>query len=240
MPQHRLSLTNFPAVPLLSLVFAVMACLSSSALARGSSNWVGYDGEDPVIWLAVAPAEIKIEAPTPLTGNNLQLLLALSGGASGLGEMREKANRAFSMYLDQEVRERFGEFFEDEEVHLVDAGAPLTLHVNFDVRIRQKILDIVNGKDFDLEKGIMTAYGVFQYRVQGNANGGLVLREGSVDLADLKLKARYRTRAPKDGGTVEDTTREATEHLLAEISEEVIDEVEDALDADALLTLARR
>ena len=239
MPQYRLSLTKFSAVSL-SLVFAVMACLSSPAFAKASNNWVGYNGEDPVIWLAIAPAEIKIEAPTPLSGNNLQLLLALSGGASGLGEMREKANREFSIYLDQQLREQFGEFFEDEEVHLVDAGAPLTLYVNFDVRVRQKILDIVNGKDFDLEKGIMTAYGVFQYRVQGNGKGGLVLREGTVDLADLELKARYRTRAPKDGGTVEDTTREATERLLAEMSEEIIDEIEDALDADALLTLARR
>ena len=239
MPQYRLSLTNFSAVSL-SLVFAVMACLSSSAFAKASNNWVGYNGEDPVIWLAIAPAEIKIDAPTPLTGNNLQLLLALSGGAAGLGEIREKANREFSMYLEEQVRERLGEFFEDEEVHLVDTGAPLTLHVNFDVRVRMKILDIVNDKDFDLEKGTMTAYGVFDYRVQGKGKGGLVLREGSVDLADLKLQARYYTRAPKDGGVVEDTIREATERLLTEMSEEIIDEIEDALDADALLTLARR
>lgn len=238
MLRNRLSLANF-AKASLALILAVSAAVPSLAIAKASS-WLGYNGDDPVIWLAVAPTDIRIEAPTPLAGNNLQLLLALSGSNGGLGEMREKANREFGEYLDQQVQQQFGEFFDDERVHLVDAGAPLTLHIKFDVKIRQKILDIFNGDDYDLEKGTMVAYGHFQYRVQGAARGALALREGVIDLSKLKLKARYRTRAPKDGGVVEDTTREATESLLADLAEEVLDKVEDDLEADALLALARR
>ncbi|QKX17277.1 hypothetical protein [Microbulbifer sp. YPW1] len=224
------------------LTFSVLYALlmfSPVAAAKAPEGWMGMGSEDPVIRLAVTPVEIKIEAPTPLTGNNLQLLLALSGSNGGLGEIRKKASQEFSQYLDQQVQMQFGEFFEDERVHLVDNRAPLTLHTDFNVVIRQKILDIFSSKDYDLEKGSMTAYGEFHYRLQG-AIGAHVLREGTVNISKLKLEARYRTKAPKDGGVVEDTTREATERLLAEIAEEVLDQVEDDLEADALLRLARR
>ncbi|WP_226704008.1 hypothetical protein [Microbulbifer elongatus] len=221
------------------LSLALTAVLSPMVNAKASASWLGYGSEDPVIRLAVTPVEIHIDAPTPMTGNNLELLLALSGSEGGLGGLREKASREFSLYLDQQVQERFGEFFEDERVHLVDSRAPLTLHTKFDIAIRQKILDIFSSKDFDLEKGTMTAYGTFRYRLQGTS-GALVLKEGTVDLSELKLRARYSTRAPKDGGVVEDTTREATERLLADMAEEVLDEIEDALEADSLLELARR
>ncbi|WP_288131204.1 hypothetical protein [Microbulbifer sp.] len=230
---------NSLAVSLL-LFFAVAAGWSSAVFAKASNSWPGYNGQDPVIRLAVTPVEIRIEAPTPLSGNNLQLLLALSGSNGGLGELREKASREFSAYLSQQVQQRFGDFFAGERVHLVDAGAPLTLYTNFDVTIRQKILDIFSRRDYDLEKGTMSAYGQFHYRVQGAVKGATALREGSVDLSSLKLKTHYSTRAPKDGGVVEDTTREATERLLAEMAEEVLDEIEDTLEADALLAMARR
>ncbi|WP_066961553.1 hypothetical protein [Microbulbifer sp. Q7] len=214
---------------------ALLASMPLVADANSGDGWLGVGSEDPLIRLAVAPVEIAIEAPTPLTGNNLELLLALSGGG-GLGEIREKAAREFSLYLDQQVQRRFGDFFEDERVHLVDNRAPLTLHTNFDIAIRQQIVDIRSTRDYDLEKGTMTAYGKFHYRVQGAA----ALREGTVDIADFKLRARYSTRAPKDGGVVEDTTRQATERLLEDIAEEVLDRIEDELEADALLALARR
>lgn len=225
--------------PALSLVVALVAFSPVSVAAKASEGWMGMGSKDPLIRLAVTPVEIRIEAPTPLTGNNLQLLLALSGSNGGLGEIRKKASQEFSQYLDQQVQMRFGEFFADERVHLVDARAPLTLHTNFDISIRQKILDIFSGEDYDLEKGTMSAYGKFHYRLQG-ATRAFTLREGTVDISKLKLSARYRTRAPKDGGVVEDTTREATEELLAEIAEEVLDRVEDDLEADVLLKLARR
>ncbi|WP_143735645.1 hypothetical protein [Microbulbifer mangrovi] len=225
--------------PAVSLLVALAAFSPLSAAAKASEGWMGVGSADPLIRLAVTPVEIRIEAPTPLTGNNLELLLALSGSKGGLGDIRKKASEEFSQYLDQQVQMRFGEFFEDERVHLVTNRAPLTLHTDFDVVIRQKILDIFSSKDYDLEKGSMTAYGKFHYRLQG-AIGAHVLREGTVDISTLKLHARYRTKAPKDGGVVEDTTREATERLLADIAEEVLDQVEDDLEADALLSLARR
>lgn len=239
MPLKRRFPSNFPAVTPL-LILAASVCLFSVTGASASSGWSGYTGSDPVLSLAATPVEIRIDAPTPLTGNNLQLLLALSGGDGGLGDMRKKASQEFSDYLNQQVQRRFGEFFDDERVRLVDAGAALTLHTNFSVTIRQKIIDIVSGKDYDLEKGIMTAYGEFRYRIQGTALGAHALREGSVDIARLNLEARYLTRAPTDGGVVEDTTRQATERLLEDIAEEVLDQIEDVLEADALLDLARR
>lgn len=239
MPLNRLFPPNsFARTPL--LLVAMSVCFPSLAVAAESSGWAGYNGSDPALSLAVAPVEIRIDAPTPLTGNNLQLLLALSGGDGGLGDMRKKASREFSDYLNQQVQQRFGDFFADERVHVVDAGAPLTLHTNFNVTIRQKIHDIVSGKDYDLEKGTMSAYGEFRYRIQGTVAGANTLREGTVDIAELALKARYHTKAPTDGGVVEDTTREATERLLAEIADEVLDQIENVLDADALLDLARR
>ena len=234
------SLNAFTRASLLSLSIVTSALSPVTAMAKSSDSWLGLGSEDPLIRLAVTPVEIRIEAPTPLTGNNLELLLALSGSDGGLGEMREKASREFRAYLDREVQQRFGAFFEDERVHLVDSRAPLTLHTDFDIAIRQKILDIFSSKDYDLEKGTMTVYGKFHYRLQGATADAPVLREGTIDLSDLDLRARYRTRAPKGGGVVEDTTREATERLLAEIAEEVLDQVEDALEADSLLELARR
>jgi len=237
MSQHT---TLSPSlVSALWLTLAIPLFSPLSAVAKSSDSWLDAGSEDPLIRLAVTPIEIQIDAPTPLTGNNLQLLLALSGTEGGLGELREKASREFSVYLDQQVQRRFGDFFEDERVHLVDSRAPITLHTNFNITIRQKILDILSNKDYDLEKGTMTAYGTFRYRLQGAASAP-ALSEGTVDLAGLDLSARYRTRAPKDGGVVEDTTREATERLLAEIAEEVLDQIEDTLEADSLLELARR
>ncbi|WP_299595377.1 hypothetical protein [uncultured Microbulbifer sp.] len=224
-------------VLVLSFATSVFAPLQASA--KVSDSWLGAGSEDPLIRLAVTPVNIRIEAPTPLTGNNLELLLALSATNGGLGELRKQASREFSQHLDQQVQNRFGEFFDDERVHLVDSRAPLTLRTDFDVVIRQTIVDIFSGKDYDLEKGTMTAYGKFHYRLQGGADGP-VLREATVDIADLDLRARYATRAPKDGGLVEDTTREATERLLAEIAEEVLDRIEDDLEADELLKLARK
>lgn len=237
MPLHRRFSSNPTAV---ALLLAVSVCLSSVAAAKASSGWSGYTGSDPALSLTATPVQIHVDAPTPLTGNNLQLLLALSGSDGGLGEMRKKASREFSDYLNQQVQRRFGDFFADERVRVVEADAPLTLHTNFRVTIRQKIIDIVSGKDYDLEKGTMTAYGEFRYRVQGTALGAHALREGTVDLARLNLQARYHTRAPTDGGVVEDTTRQATERLLADIAEQVLDQIEDVLEADALLDLARR
>ncbi|WP_295798149.1 hypothetical protein [uncultured Microbulbifer sp.] len=230
-----------PCVAVSLLLFLLVAAVAPlTAVAEDSGGWFGARSDDPLISLAVTPVEIHIEAPTPLTGNNPALLLALSGTDGGLGALREKARGEFRQYLDQQVQMRFGEFFKDERVHLVDGGAPLTLHTDFNIVIRQKILDIFSNKDYDLEKGTMRAYGRFHYRLVGTNAGAPALREGTVNIADLDLRSRYRTRAPKDAGVVEDTTREATEELLAEIAEEVLDQVEDALEADALLELARR
>ncbi|WGL16141.1 hypothetical protein PVT68_15375 [Microbulbifer bruguierae] len=237
MSLHRLFQSNFRVkTPL--LIFAVSVCLPSAAIAKVSSVWPGYNGSDAATWLAVTPVEIQIEAPTPLSGNNLQLLLALSADG-GLGELRKKANEEFSDYLNQQVQKRFGDFFTDERVHLVDEGAPLTLSTNFQITIRQKIVNVVNRKNYDLEEGTMTAYGTFHYRLEGTAAGAQALREGTVDISDLGLEAGYRNRIPKDAGIVEDTTREASERLLAEIAEEVLDEIENKLNADSLLALAR-
>lgn len=227
-----------PRAVSLSLLLTVLAAWSSAVSAKSSSSWPVYSGDDAVIRLAVMPLDIRIEAPTPLSGNNLQLLLALSGSNGGIGQLREKASREFSDFLTQQVQQQFGSFFADERVSLVEAGAPLTLHMDFELIIRQKIVDILSRREYDLEKGVMTAYGRFRYRVQGS--GDTALHEGGVDISALKLNTRYRTRAPKDGGVVEDTTREATERLLEEIAEEVLDEVEDVLEADSLLTMARR
>ncbi|MCK7596238.1 hypothetical protein M0G74_03025 [Microbulbifer sp. CAU 1566] len=214
------------------------------AVAAESGNIAGWplfaDGV-PAIHLAVAPMEVTVEAPTPLTGNNLQLLLALSGSNGGLGEMKNKAMQEFAQHLEQQVQQRFGEFFVDEKVKLVTQGAPLSLHTKFTVVIRQRMNDIFNGADYDLEKGTMNAYGNFRYQLLGFDRTGkeVPLKQGRVDIADLRLKADYRTRAPKDGGVVEDTTRQATERLLEEIAEEVLDKVEDDLEAGSLLKLAR-
>ncbi len=237
-PVHSPRSKTLPLV--LALMLSCLTAWSPALSANTASGWSGYTGGEPEFWLSVAPSDIRVEAPTPLTGSNLQILLALSGSNSGLGEMRKKANDAFAVYLNQQVQQQFGEFFDDERVRVVDSAAPLTLHTEFDVTVRQKILDIFSSSDYDVEKGTMTAYGKFHYQLLGSQAGAPALREGSVDIADLKLQARYRTKAPKDGGTVEDTTREATERLLEELAEEVLDEMEDILEVDALQDLARK
>lgn len=240
MPPKKPFLSRFPRLFPEWVVFVPVFLVAFGAKAGSLDGWPQLATNEPAIRLEVAPVQVSIEAPTPLTGNNLQLLLALSGTEGGLGDMKKKAMQEFSDYLVQQVQIRFGEFFVDEEIQLVSQGAPVILHTNFDILIRQKMVDIFSNKDVDVEKGVMNAYGSFQYRLQGlsgSRKGNL--REGKIDIAELKLQTKYHTRAPKDGGVVDDSTREATEQLLMEIAEEVLDEIEDDLEASSLLKLAR-
>ncbi|WP_226663557.1 hypothetical protein [Microbulbifer aggregans] len=241
MPPYRSLLLHFPRLFPAWAVFVPVLLVAFGAKAGSLDGWPQLATNEPSIRLQVAPVEVSIEAPTPLTGNNLQLLLALSGTEGGLGDMKKKAMQEFSDYLVQQVQVRFGEFFVDENVQLVSGGAPVILHTNFDILIRQKMVDIFSNRDVDVEKGVMNAYGSFRYRLEsisGSRKGDL--REGRVNIADLELQKKYQTRAPKDGGVVEDSTREATEQLLMDIAEEVLDEIEDDLEASSLLKLAGR
>ncbi|MFV8781368.1 hypothetical protein ACNKU7_02990 [Microbulbifer sp. SA54] len=241
MPSDRPFLSQFPRLFFAWFFFLPTLFVAFDANAGSLDGWPRLATNDPAIRLEIAPVEVTIEAPTPLTGNNLNLLLALSGTNGGLGDMKKQAMQDFADYLTQQVQLRFGEFFVDEEVLLVTEGAPVVLYTSFDIVIRQKMNDIFSGAEFDIEKGVMNAYGSFQYRIQGrNGTRQEGLREGKVEIAKLKLRRNYVTRAPKDGGVVEDTTQEATEYLLAEIAKEVLDQIEDDLEASSLLKLAGR
>lgn len=81
MPLNPLKPFTFPVIrsvaPPLLVLLAVFSCWSPLAHAKASSALSGYEGSDLAFRLAVTPVGIRIDAPTPLSGNNLELLLLL-------------------------------------------------------------------------------------------------------------------------------------------------------------------
>ena len=186
--------------------------------------------------LVLAPAKIVLDVPTPVKGNNLILLLAQGDSGNSLSALKEKATRKFIAQLRSEWNDRLQEFFVDEEVPLVQQNGFLTLHSFLDISVSAQLTSLKSYGSFELERGILELSGDFHYQLENRAGG--TLREQRIDIADLRVREKYKVKTPQSGGEAEDTTDAAIERALAAVVLRLLDHIEDQLEADQLRELA--
>lgn len=224
----------YPSMNRLMQIGLMLLCVNSAALAQDGFFGIGGDKHTPSVTLA--PAEIAVDVPTPVQGNNLALLLAQAGSGNGLSALKEEAAQKFSMRLQRELHTRLEEFFADEEVPLVRQDGMLTLYSYVDASVSKQLSDLKNSGKYELERGTVTLSGDFHYQLQNAA--GSTVREQRVDIAELRVKEKYRVKTPLGGGEVEDTTDAAIEEALVEMVERILDRIEDELEPEQLRALA--
>lgn len=212
------------------LLFLIFSC---GVHAQGGFLGFGGDEREPPS-LALVPAEIALDVPTPVQGDDLALLLAQAGSGNGLSALKEKAARKFSARLQRELYRQLQEFFTDEGVPLVQQDGYLTLRNFLDISVGKKLNDLKNTGGRQLERGTVELSGDYHYRLENPA--GKPVREGRIDIAELGVAEKYRVS--RSGGEVEDNTDAAIDEALAEMVERLLDRIEDDLEADELRALA--
>lgn len=222
-----------PLRTLLGLLGSAALLLSSPQLSA-QDGFFSDDGQTPSVTLA--SGEIRLDVPTPVSGNDLALLLA-QASSGGLSQLKNEAAARFSTHLRQAMAERLRELLTDEDVPLVQQGGFLTLHTQFDAGISKQLTDLKNSDRYETERGTLLVSGEFRYWL--SSVSGQTLREKRIDLGDLRLENRYRVRTNHRSGEIEDSTDEAIEEMLEEMADQLLDRIEDQLEADELRQLAR-
>lgn len=234
MRYPRESLVHNLYVRRLIQVGLLFLCLNSSALAQG--GFLGFGGDEKPPSLTLAPAEIAVDVPTPVQGNDLALLLAQAGSGNSLSALKEEAARKFSAHLQREWHDRLQEFFVDEGVPLVQRDGFLTLHSFLDISVSKQLTDLKSSGSFEVERGTLELSGDFHYQLKNPA--GAVLQDQRLDIADLRVREKYQVKTSLAGGGIEDSTDVAIERALAEMVQRLLDRIEDQLEADQLRELA--
>lgn len=224
---NKLSIPSRLASGLLFLIFSCSVSAEGGFLGFG-----GDEAETPS--LTLVPAEIALDVPTPVQGEDLALLLAQAGSDNGLSAMKEKAARKFTARLQRELYVQLQAFFTDEEVPIVQQDGYLTLHNFLDISVGKKLNALKNTGGRQLERGTVELGGDYHYRLENPA--GKPLREGRIDIAELRVREKYRVS--RSDGEVEDNTDAAIDEALAEMVERLLDRIEDDLEADELRALA--
>ncbi|AMX03880.1 hypothetical protein [Microbulbifer thermotolerans] len=218
----------------LALVGLLIFSFSTSAAAQGGLLSFGGDSRNPS--LTIAPSEIQIDMPLPpMDSADLALLLAQAGKGGGLASMKEAAVRKYRQYLEGELDSRLRAFFVGEEVPLVDKGGQLSLHSALDLAVIKHFNNLQSESGYDLERGTVELEGSVHYRVKDHS--GRQLLEETLDIKRLKIREKYQVRTPKNGGAVEDTTEQAIKQALSRMAKELVDKMEDELEADELRDL---
>lgn len=223
---NKLSIRSRLASGLLLLV------VSCGVSAQGGFLGIGGDTATPS--LALVPAEIALNMPTPVQGDDLAKLLAQAGSGNSLSALKEKAARKFTARLQRELYVELQAFFTDEEVPVVQQEGYLTLHNFLDISVGKKLNDLKNIGDRQVERGFLELSGDYHYRLDSQA--GQPLRERRIDIAELGVREEYRVS--RSGGKTEDNTDAAIEEALTEMVERLLDRIEDDLEADELRELA--
>ncbi|MFV8782982.1 hypothetical protein ACNKU7_11210 [Microbulbifer sp. SA54] len=206
------------------------------AQAQGLFGSRGEEAQTPHITLA--RAEIALEIPTPLQGNDFDTLLAQATAGSGATAAKEAATRRHTDQLRQTLEAQLRAFFTDEEVPLVADNTALTLYNFVDVVVVKQLSGLKNTSEYELERGNLSISGDFHFRV--HSPSGQVLKEKHLDLADLNLKEKYEIKTPLDGSGSEDNTDEKLEKVLSQLVDRVLTRIDDDLEADSLRELAGR
>ncbi|GAA5524691.1 hypothetical protein Maes01_01248 [Microbulbifer aestuariivivens] len=214
--------------PVRCMITAAALFLTSQPLTA-QQGLFGDDQPPPSVTLA--STDIRLDVPTPTTGNDFAALLA-QASSGGLSEMKQEAAERFSNHLRQAMQERLRQYLRDEEVPLVEQGGQLTLHTQFDAGISKQLTELKSSDRYETERGTLLIGGGFLYRL--SSADGKSLREERIDLGELRLQPRYKVRTDLRSGEVEDSTDEAIEESLEKMAERLLDRIEDQLEADAL------
>lgn len=194
--------------------------------------------DKPTPSLTLAPAEIALDVPMPVNSGNLALLLAQAGQGGSLSALKDEALREYKLHLRRTLAEQLQEHFADEEIPLLDRAADFNLHNYLDITVIKHLSDLQSKGKYDLERGTVELTGDFHYRLQNTA--GIAVREQRIDLSELRIREKYLVKTPRDGGESEDDTEAAIKRALAQMVEELIERIEDNLQADALRAFAHR
>lgn len=210
-----------------------LAGLLSAVSVPSMAQW-GSDEANPSV--TIAPAQLQIDVPMPVSSGNLQLMLTQATNGGGLADLKQEAVRNYTQYLHSEFGRELSELFEDEDVPLVKEGGILNLKNDLRLKVIKHLGGMAPRGSYDLEKGTIQLTGEFRYSLS-NRNGS-ALREQSIDLEDLKIKTKYLVRTPHDGSAADDNTEGAIKKALAEMVEELVEHMEENLDAKHLRVLA--
>ncbi|AMX03879.1 hypothetical protein A3224_15940 [Microbulbifer thermotolerans] len=229
MTNLRESLVN--TLPLRRLLQAglLFLGLNSGAQAQG---FFGFGGDEQTPSLTLAPAQVAVDIPTPVQGNNLAVLLAQAGSDNSLSALKEAAARKFSDLLERKWRDRLQAFFADEEVPLVQRDGFLTMQSYLNVIVSKQLTDLKPSGDREVEWGLLELSGDFHYQLKNTS--GELLHEELLKIADLRVQEKYRIETRRDGSKIEDTTDAAIERALEELVDRLQDRIEDNIEADQL------
>lgn len=213
-----------PALACLALLLAIGAAEARERSAH------------PLPSLRIAPAEIALDIPLPVSGD-LELLLAQAGQGLSLSALKEEALQRYRAHLQRELALQLHRFFEREQVPLVDYNPALALHQTLEITVTKHLNRMQSRRGFDLERGSVELRGEFRYQLRSVSGGAL--REEQIDITQLRLREPYEVKTPKDGGPVEDDTPEAIERTLSQLAVLLLERMEQNLRADQLSLLAR-
>ncbi|SDK40390.1 hypothetical protein [Microbulbifer yueqingensis] len=218
----------------LTALAAVLYALSGPAAAQ--AKFLGFQEDAPNPRVKVAPAEILLDIPMPVSGADLADLLARANSGLSLSAIKEEALRVYQQHLHRELSEELAERFADAEIPVVEGGAQLTLSNFLEVKAIKHFSELRKGSDQKLERGTVELEGVYRY--QWRTADGTAMREGEVNLADLRIRESYKVKSDLGGNTQEDTTEEAIKRALSEMVEEMLDKSEDDFEPEQLRSLA--
>jgi hypothetical protein len=216
---------------------ALAGLLAFSCASHALQGFFG-SGESDAPSLSIASTEIAMDVPVPMQGENLALLLAQAGQGGGLSELKESSVRKFSDYLRGELDTQLREHFDDEAVPLVEQKGFFTLRNFLDITVSKQLTDLRNASSYELERGTVELSGDFHYRLENVA--GEAVREQRVDIAELRVREKYRVKTATDDAKSEDNTDEAIERALAQLVKRLLNRIEDNLEADELRKMAGR
>ncbi len=213
----------------------LLLVLSVPTWAQG--NFLGFKDDAVNPRVRVAPAEIALDIPMPVSGAGLAELLEKANAGLSLTAIKDEALRTYHTHVHNELSRQLTERFTDSEVPLVERAAHLTLKNTLDVKVIKRFSDLRTGSEYKLERGKVELEGVYRY--QWLTSEGRVIRAGEIDIAGLRISESYKTKTPLGGGgNGEDTTEESIKRALAEMVDEMLDESEDDFEAEQLRTLA--
>jgi hypothetical protein len=200
-----------------------------------ASTAQGDDEQNPS--LSIPPAEIALNIPVPVQGGDLALLLAQASQGNSLSQLKEAAVLRYKQHLERELTQQLREFFTDEEIPLVEQRGLLTLRNTLDITVVKHFSSLQSKSDHELEKGTVELSGEYRYRLEHIS--GSAVREQQVNISELKIREKYRVETPKDGGEIKNSTDQAIERALSELVEQLLERIEDDLEADELQSFAR-
>lgn len=209
-------------------------CLTLTLPLTQVQAFPGFGGDDRNPSLTIHPTEIELDVPMPVNSANLALLFA-SRGEGSLSAIKDAEVRKYREHLEGELQSRLTRLFTDEEVPLVPREGMLSLRNSLDITVIKHLSKLQNKGDYELERGTVVVSGSFRYQL--NDLNGRALRSRDLDLERFKLREKYQVKTLRDGSSAEDTTEEAIRAALSKMTEEVVDEIEDGLEADELREL---